>query len=67
MIYPLEYVSKKHTALPAEGNEKSPVNVIHKCVDTEKNERSIVNVGQKQEQPPQVLQEQKRCTGVLPL
>lgn len=49
------YVPKKQTNLTVEGNEKGPINIIHKCVDTEKNERHTVNVGQKQERPPQVL------------
>ena len=51
MIYVMAYASKKHTTLPAEGSEKGPANIIHKGIDTEKNERSIVNAGQKQEQP----------------
>lgn len=40
--------------------------MMHKCVDTAKKESSVVNVGQKQEQPPQEVQEQKGVRKVLP-
>lgn len=33
-----------------EENEKGPVHIMHKCVDTEKRERSLVSAGQRKEQ-----------------
>lgn len=61
------YLSKKHITLRVEESEKGPVNIMHKCVDTEKMEKIVVNAGQKQEQPPEELQEQKRFQELLAL